>query len=316
MRIDGHVHVFFEGSEPEEFIMGCARLAVVIFNKEAPPGEGDPLELRGSAMQLLGDPDASKLVGYMDQAGIDRAVILPLDFGMGCDEPAVGKPERLTQYEKNEKYVSFTKAHEGRLFSYLGVDPRRRGAVELFRKGVEEWGCLGLKLHPTAGFYPHDPVCYPLYEAARDMGVPVLIHSGTEPPPLKPMYSMPRYIDTVAADFPDVDFIIAHCGHGWWMEALDMATSKPNLYVDFSGWQSQYAANPDYFYGPLRIALDWIGPWRIIFGTDGSMTNFMLWPNDWMAAWLEPKSPSGIKFSTEEIDIITGGAAARLYGWT
>jgi hypothetical protein len=34
-----------------------------------------------------------------------------------------------------------------------------------------------------------------------------------------------------------------------------------------------------------------------------------------MEAWLEPKSPSGITFSSEEIDIVTGGAAAKLYGW-
>jgi predicted TIM-barrel fold metal-dependent hydrolase len=314
MRVDSHVHVFFEGSDPEEFIMGCARVGAGIVEQKSGVAV-DPEVLRTSAMGELGDPDASKLVGWMDEAGIDRAVLLPLDFGMGCDEPAQKPLERLTILEKNELYAEFTRRFPGRLVSYLGVDPRRKGGLELFRRGIEEWGMLGLKLHPTAGFYPQDPVCYPFYEAAREMGVPVLIHSGTEPAPLKPMFSQPKYIDAVAADFPEVTFIIAHCGHGWWMEALDMALSKPNQYVDFSGWQAEYNGDPDYFYFALRAAINVLSPWRVMFGTDGSMTNVMLWPKDWMEAWLEPKSPSGITFSSEEIDIVTGGAAAKLYGW-
>ncbi len=314
MRVDGHVHVFFEGSDPEEFFMGCARMGATLFAKEG-GAAGDAQALRDSAMDALSDPDASKLVSWMDEAGIDRSVILPLDFGLGCDEPATGELGRLTIEQKNERYAEFTRNQEGRLFSYLGVDPRRRGALDLFVKGIEEWGMLGLKLHPTAGFYPNDPVCYPFYEAAREMGVPVLIHSGTEPAPLKPMFSQPRFIDAAAADFPEVTFIIAHCGHGWWMESIDMATSKPNLYVDFSGWQAEFSGNADYLYGPLRVAIDMLGPWRVMFGTDGSMTNFIIWPRDWLDAWLEPASPSGIKFSTEEIDVVTGGSAARLYGW-
>jgi hypothetical protein len=53
----------------------------------------------------------------------------------------------------------------------------------------------------------------------------------------------------------------------------------------------------------------------VMFGTDGSMTNVMLWPRDWLQAWLEPTSPSGISFTEEEINMATGGAAAKLYGW-
>jgi predicted TIM-barrel fold metal-dependent hydrolase len=306
--------VFFEGGEPEEFFLGCSRTGAYMFAKDTGMPQSH-IELRNSAFAAISDPDASKLISWMDEAGIDRAVILPLDFGPGCDEPALKPLERMTIYEKNEVYAGFARKYEGRLFSYLGVDPRRRGALDFFKKGIQDWGMLGLKLHPTTGFYPSDPICYPFYEAATEMGVPVLIHSGTEPAPLKPMFSQPKYIDAAAGDFPDCKFIIAHCGHGWWMEALDMGLSKPNLYVDFSGWQAQYSGDPDYFYFALRAAINLLGPWRVMFGTDGSMTNFMVWPKAWLEAWLEPNSPSGIGFAQEEIDIVTGGAAARIYGW-
>jgi uncharacterized protein len=314
MIVDSHVHVFFEGSDPEEFFLGCARMAAVLFNKESRDHQ-DPEQLLATFMPLASDPTADKLVGWMDEAGIDRAVILPLDFGMGCNEPAPEKTPNMSMEEKNRLFADFTRKHSGRLFSHFGIDPRRKGGLEQFRKGVEEWGMIGLKLHPTTGFYPNDPVCYPFYEAAGEMGVPVLIHSGTEPPPLKPMFSQPCYIETAAADFPQTNFIIAHCGHGWWLEAIDLATSKPNIYVDFSGWQPEYSGNPDYLFRPLRMAIDMLGPWRVLFGTDGSMTNFIVWPKDWVAAFLEPDSPSGIKFSKEEIDIVMGGAAEQLYGW-
>ncbi len=33
MIVDSHVHVFFEGSDPEEFFLGCARMASVLFSK-------------------------------------------------------------------------------------------------------------------------------------------------------------------------------------------------------------------------------------------------------------------------------------------
>lgn len=312
--VDCHVHLFFEDSDPEEFLRGCIRMGAAIFTRES--GEGvDPDLLYENSMAVLSDREGDKLVGQMDEAGIDRAMLLPLDLGLGCSEPEVAAPGYLTAAEKNELHFQVTRKHRGRLFTYLGVDPRRSGGAALFREGLEKWQVRGLKLHPAAGFYPHDPICRPYYEIALEAGVPVLFHSGTEPAPLKSLYSQPRYIDAVAAAYPDLKIIIAHCGHGWWREALDMALSKPNLHVDFSGWQLEYSGNPDYLYRPLRAAIDLLGPWRVLFGSDGSLTNIIVPPTEWVKIWREPQSPSGIAFSEEERAIIMGAAAARLHGW-
>lgn len=314
MIVDNHVHLFFPGSDPEEFLRGCIRTGAAIFTRESGPS-GDPDALYENSMAVLTDREGDKLVAQMDEAGIDRAILLPLDLGLGCSEPDGGAPDYLAAAEKNELHFQVTQKHRGRLFTYLGVDPRRPGGAALFRQGLAKWHVLGLKLHPAAGFYPHDPLCNPLYEIAREAGVPVLFHSGTEPAPLKSLYSQPCYIDAVAAEYPDLKIIIAHCGHGWWREALDMALSKPNLYVDFSGWQLEYSGSPDYLYEPLRAAIDLLGPWRVLFGTDGSLTDIIVPPHDWVRAWREPQSPSGISFSEEELAIVMGAAAARLHGW-
>ncbi len=314
MIVDSHVHLFYENSDPRSWFIGSARTGIASMNK-ASGLSGDPEELYDQIAPELFDMTGDKLVASMDSAGIDRALILPIDLRLLTDEPAAFDPDFPSIEQKNRTYFEATRRHPGRLFSLCGIDPRRKGAADLFRKGVQEWGMLGLKLHPTAGYYHHDPACYPMYEAAREMDVPVVIHSGSEPAPLKCLYSQPKYIDAIAGDFPEVTFIIAHCGHGWYKEAVDLASMKPNLYCDFCGWQVEYLTNADYFLKPLRYALDFLGPWRVMFGTDGPAYTFFMNNKDWVEAVRNHASPSGITFSKEEIDIFLGGAAARLYGW-
>jgi predicted TIM-barrel fold metal-dependent hydrolase len=307
--IDSHVHLFFEGSDPEEFFMGCARTASAIFGKET--GEyPDPVELYKSFLDILSDRTGDKLVASMDEAGVDKAILLPLDFWLKYPKAS---RTYLTMEEKNRIYAEATERHPDRLMSFFGIDPRRKDALRLFERGVRDWGMKGLKIHPTAGFYPDDTVCYAIYEKAQEYGVPVLIHSGNEPAPMDIKYSQPKYIDTVAADFPDLKIIIAHMGHGWWREAVDLASMKPNVYLDFSGWQTLYINNPDYLWYPLRMAIDLLGPWRILFGTDGSMLNVVMPLKDWVEAVKNPQSPAGIEFSSEEIEIIMGKASTKLY---
>lgn len=308
MIIDSHVHLFFEGSDPESFFIGSSRAGVAIFNKKSGDIYADVSDMLEGNLKSLSDKTGDRLVGLMDEAGIDKAFLLPLDFWLGCP-----KSKGISIAEKNKLYAEAVKRHKGRLLTHIGVDPRRKNALALMKKGVEEYGAIGLKLHPTAGFYPDDPVCTPLYKKALEYGIPVLIHSGNEPAPLRIKFSQPRYIDTVAAEFPDLKIIIAHTGHGWWQEAIDLASVKPNVHVDFAGWQMQYMNGADYFYGPLRCAIDTLGPWRVMFGTDGSMLDVILSPRDWVLAHKESHSPSGIKFAPEEIDIVLGEAAARLY---
>jgi len=308
MVIDSHVHLFFEGSDPRSFFIGSARAGIAFFNKQSGRMEIDPSEMYDANLELLGDRTGDKLVEKMDEAGIDKAIILPLDFWLGCPES-----EGISIEEKNAIYASAVGRHKGRLLTHIGVDPRRKNALQLMKTGVEEYGAVGLKLHPTAGYYPDDPVCAPLYRQALEYDIPVLIHSGNEPAPLRIKFSQPKYIDTVAAEFPELKIIIAHAGHGWWQEAIDLASVKPNVYVDFAGWQMEYMNGADYFLHPLRFAIDTLGPWRVLFGTDGSMLDLILSPADWVAALREHSSPSGIQFDSREINIVLGQAAARLY---
>jgi predicted TIM-barrel fold metal-dependent hydrolase len=45
-------------------------------------------------------------------------------------------------------------------------------------------------------------------------------------------------LDDVAVDFPDMPIVIAHPSFPWQEEALSVATHKPQVYIDLSGWSS------------------------------------------------------------------------------
>ena len=85
--------------------------------------------------------------------------------------------------------------------------------------------------------------------------------------------------------------------------------------MDFSGWQAEFGANPDYFWEALRRAIDVLGPWRVFFGTDGSMLDVIMEPRKWVQAVQKRESPRGIPFTDDEVEIFLHQAAAKFYGF-
>ncbi|MBD3194856.1 MAG: amidohydrolase family protein [Candidatus Lokiarchaeota archaeon] len=311
MIVDSHVHLFFEKSDPEEFFIGCSTAGVSIFGKNKPLDERqDPEQLYEQQLDILSDKDGSRLIGEMDKAKIDKAILLPLDFWLKYPK---SDHQGISIKEKNKIYSDVVKKYPDRFKTYFGIDPRRKDAIKLLNEAMKKWEPVGLKIHPTAGFYPDNAICFPLYETAIDYGIPILIHSGQEPAPMEAKWSHPMYIDTVAANYPEATIIIAHCGHGWWRQALDIAIMKPNIYVDFSGWQPLFNLNPHYFWEPLRFAIDTLGPWRVLFGSDGSMLDVFLSPKKWAKVIANPSRTTEINFTQAEIEIFMGKAAQKLY---
>ena len=312
MIIDAHVHLYEDGWIPKDFVRGIGM--VVSAGMSHATGEFvDPDMVVGAAVEQIKDPNGDLLVADMDASGVDASLVFPVDYALATNEPGVGESECVPIHEQNRIFGEIAKAHGKRLSHLMCVDPRRKGAAAHLEECVTEQGALGLKLHPTAGFYPDDPVCYPLYEKARELGAPVLFHCGTQPSPMKAKYARPVYVDSVAADFPDLKIVMAHVGLCWWEEALALAGTKWNLSVDFSGWQRTFLNSPKDVYLMLRRALNEIGPWRVMFGTDNPYLALMLSTKDWVAGVQAAVESKDFAFSKEEIDIIMGPAAEKLF---
>lgn len=169
---------------------------------------------------------AEAFLSLMDECGIDFAVILaelaPITTGIVDNE-----------------YVAQFCSKSPRLVPFASINPHTssRPAEELERL-VGDKGFRGLKLYPTyQHYYPNEAKIYPLYAKAQELGIPVMLHTGSSVlvgSRLK--YGDPLYLDDVANDFPGLSLIQCHSGRPFWYEkAFALARLHQNIYMEISG---------------------------------------------------------------------------------
>ncbi|MCA2011286.1 amidohydrolase family protein [Cereibacter sphaeroides] len=160
--------------------------------------------------------------------------------------------ERETGFRRyhNEEIAQLCAENDDILIPFASIDPHKgKMGVREARRLVRDYGIKGFKFHPTMqGFYPNDRMAYELYEAIQDEGAIALFHTGQTGVGagmrggmgMRLKYSNPMLVDDVAVDFPDLKIILAHPSFPWQEEALSVATHKPNVYIDLSGWSPKY----------------------------------------------------------------------------
>jgi predicted TIM-barrel fold metal-dependent hydrolase len=307
MIIDIHTHLFGKGWIPKQFFYGIARFITHEFAKQGVQESNE--EVGEGIMEASHDPEAASLLAEMEEAGVDKSILLPLDYGI-----AMGDPEVPIE-EVNRKHAALAKKHPDQLISFAGVDPLRRGAIDIFKQCVEEWGMRGLKLHPTTGYYPNQKEVYPLLEKASEYKIPVIIHSGSMMVPLRSKYSQPIYFDDLGADFPDLPIIAAHSGGFFgYPQMISVMNTKINIMSDISAWQIAATRNYAFFCRALRDLIDFTEPERILFGTDSPSFRSIMSTKDWIQLIrdLPQNAADGITFKEEEIKALLGGNAKRL----
>ncbi|HJV67336.1 MAG TPA: amidohydrolase family protein [Geomonas sp.] len=162
----------------------------------------------------------------LDAEGIDYACVLaelsPITTGV-CS---------------NEAVRDFCR-DRSRLIPFCDLNPSLHTDLPAaLRRKVEEEGFRGLKLYPTYHhYYLNDPRLYPLYQAAQELGIPVLIHTGSSVfKGARLKYGDPLHLDDVAVDFPELNLVMAHSGRGFWYDrAFFLSKLHPNLYMELSG---------------------------------------------------------------------------------
>ncbi|MDO8671610.1 MAG: amidohydrolase family protein [Dehalococcoidia bacterium] len=305
MIIDIHTHLMSEEDTPRTFWDNWVKVSSA--------HSGVPQERIRERLPRLYDTSGEKLIQEMDEAGIDRSVIALLDFWL---IPETGTC-KLSIEELNLRLANIAKRYPDRLIAFAGIDPRRKNAVDLLETAVKEWGVKGLKLFPATGFYPQDRQAYPLYRSASQFGIPVLFHSGPQPAPFYSKYCQPVYLDEVATDFPELNIIIAHVAHGWWPEAVSIAGSNPNIYVDISGWQPLFKRHPKEFFHRLREVVDGVGSRRVLFGSDWPVLKLLVSQEKWVKAFsVSAAAEYGVEFSEQEIELILAQNSVSLLGLT
>eukprot|EP00127_Corallochytrium_limacisporum_P003203 Clim_evm52s147 gene=Clim_evmTU52s147 len=168
----------------------------------------------------------------------------------------------------NSKFGKDTVVGFGALF------PGEVGWKDILKEAFAKEGecrLKGLKLHThVQGIACNDPASMKIYEWCQAFGVPVINHAGREPN--SPEY--PRdtheicekgYTAEVLERFPEMTFVVPHCGADEFDGYRDLLDAYPNLFLDTTMMASDYfeTISMDVIVGMI---VDY--PERIMFGTD------------------------------------------------
>ena len=235
----------------------------------------------------------------LDDAGIDKVVLLPEDYSTQMERPIVS----------NEEMTKIVSAMPDRLIGFAGVDPRREDAQEVLKKAFGERNLAGLKLNLSRlHMFPTDERLLPLYEICEKAGKSIMFHAGYSWEPDTPAkYSQPILFEDVACDFPELRFCLAHMGFPWWNETIMMLMKYPNVYADTS---MVYMDSPRNFYEQMftvNMNLNWLQNcfWdKVMFGSNNPRFRHV-------------RSLDGIKnlpLRDDVMEAVLGGNALRFLG--
>jgi predicted TIM-barrel fold metal-dependent hydrolase len=252
----------------------------------------DPAEVVRGAERPWSVADVGALIAQLDEAGVEAIVNLD---GLWGDE----LERNLDRYDR---------AHPERFVTFCHVDLRAIGrpgfdgdalVKSLTRsrnagaRGLKIWKDLGLGIRDESGqlVLPDDERLAPVFAAAGELGLPVLIHTGDpvaffEPVDgrnerLEELLEKPEWsfcggdfpsfgrlmqsLETLLAAHPGTTFIVAHVGcHPENLHWVDrMLTTYANMVIDVSGRMAELGRQP-------RAAARLISKHRerVLFGTD------------------------------------------------
>jgi predicted TIM-barrel fold metal-dependent hydrolase len=232
----------------------------------------------------------------MDVAGIDKAVLLPIDCSTarGC------------KLFSNEQIAQVCKVSD-RFIGFASVDPHKSTARDDLKKAVDDLGLKGLKLSPgLQEFYPNDKKLYPLYKTASDLKIPVMVHTGINwGKKARIKYSLPLLMEDVAFDFPNLNIVLTRMGWPWVLDTVALLLKYPNVYCDTAGHVFGSVKEFIHFELAMQIPISTIENSlrnKLIFGSD--------YPRIWIKAMVDAVKTLGL--SEECLNLIFRKNAEKL----
>lgn len=219
------------------------------------------------------------LLATMSANGVDLALVMPQPF-QGLEVIAV-----------HDRIVRLTEAQPGVIYGMANVSPRlpeadyRREVTRCIR----DLGFKAIKIDPSVyAIAPNHPVAEIVFATARELGVPVIIHTGLGAP-----FALPALAIPPALKYPDLTIVLAHAGFGiYYPEALVAAQLCPNIILEHS-WSPSFQ---------VESMAQSIGADRVMFGSD-HLTNVAS----------ELAKLHAIKLDDAQLSAILGGTARRVF---
>jgi predicted TIM-barrel fold metal-dependent hydrolase len=210
------------------------------------------------------------------------------------------------------EFLRAQKRFPGRFIGYLNIDPSDKNSIKYITKAAKD-GFSGIKLYPSTWnrMKVFDKNCYSIYEEALRHNLLVFLHFGiTLGKNADLRNGNPIDLQLSARDFPELKFIIAHFGAGFFREALMMLYQHDNVYLDSSG------SNSWMYYMPYELDLKQIfkkaiiagGSKKILFGTDSTF-----FPRGWRFDILESQYNACKEILAEADSILSQQDLERIF---
>ena len=239
--------------------------------------------------------DLHKYRAVMDELGIEKAVIMPLN------DPWLMSME-FTVDAVHKNLQEMKQRYPGKFYAFADIDARNTPAesVNAIRKAIQEYGLDGIKIHPNnTGVDLDSEYNRPIFAFAQEHRIPVAIHSY---PNSESDRSAAYRIINILGQYPELTVIVSHMGAYQWEQIL--ATCA---YVDIS------AILPDYVrtYGIARTneILRMFGVERLIFATDYPDNRFVQ-PDEIYGSYFNILNQ--MNFTQEEADQIAYGNIEKI----
>lgn len=175
---------------------------------------------RGDDLHFARSRTPEGFLAEVHDAGLTHAVVV------GRHTPS--------QHLPNDTIHQIVQGH-GELIGIGSVDPALQGIEAALAEAdlaVRTLGLAGIDLEPGFGEparHPDDPIYFPVYDLAQDLGVPVFLMSGPTTPDLR--YNDPAPLARVAQAFPRLPLVVYH---GYWphvQQAIGVAFRYENVFL-------------------------------------------------------------------------------------
>ncbi|MDZ4347335.1 MAG: amidohydrolase family protein, partial [Candidatus Binatia bacterium] len=141
---------------------------------------------------------------------------------------------------------------------------------------IETKAICGVKFYPGyENYFPVDQRPQTIYKLCATLRVPVIFHTGflQEGTLGNQEQTHPRNIEALAEQHPDLKIIMAHFGNPWVQETAKAIAKHNNLYVDLSGFFTEYktvlSTELVEFQGAMTTFANIAGGFsKCLFGTD------------------------------------------------
>jgi len=247
MTIDVHAHLDLEEITPDGYlrVMDASGISKIVLlanlNSKIPPTPDWKIAILRFLLLSSLYPAGKKIYESLVSTGALK--------GGGYTIRIIHDPD-------NDSVAHAVSMYPDRFMAFVVVNPTLRHAMDIFDKGIEDQGMVGVKCHSWWHQFDPSEELLPIARRCEEKGLPLLIHLGGGP--------RTGSVQGLLERCPRLKLILAHAGIPHFQRIWERVRAEKNCFVDISGSYLNAAI--------VRKAVQALGSDKVIFGSDGPVS--------------------------------------------